>query len=91
MPNKEKRFDGSDYDHERDSERLTMQLTKIYNLMADGVFRTLGQIEKATGEPQASISAQLRNLRKSRMGGHCVNKKYLGNGLWEYQLIVKND
>lgn len=84
------RFDGSDYLPERDNERLTRQHDKVFNLMKDGEWRTLDEISEAIKEPQASISAQLRHLRKARFGGHTVNKVYQGNGLFKYQLIVKN-
>lgn len=56
--------------------------------MKDGAWRTLSQIEAITGEPQASISAQLRHARKKRFGQHVVNKRYCGNGLFEYSLII---
>ena len=83
------RFDGSDYVPARDNKRLGNQLTKIFELMKDGVYRSLHEIAGITGEPEASISAELRHLRKVRFGSHTVNKKYLGNGLYHYQLIVK--
>lgn len=83
---KDARFNGSDYIPERDDKRLTGQLKDIYELMIDGEFRTLEQIERETGHPQASISAQLRHLRKPRFGSHIVNKEYLGSGLYKYQL-----
>lgn len=82
-------FDGSDYDHERDHVRLETQLAKVFNLMKDGRWRSLTEIENETGAPQASVSAQLRNLRKERFGGHTVNKKYVHDGLYVYQLIAK--
>ena len=82
------RFDGSDYDPQRDNKRLGNQLTKIFELMKDGKFRTLDEINRITCEPQASISAQLRHLKKVRFGSHTLNKKYLGNGLYTYQLII---
>ena len=84
-------FNGSDYDHERDHVRLGHQLQKVYDAMKDGKWRSLDGIAKFTGEPPASISAQLRHLRKERFGGHTVNKKYLGDGLYHYQLILKKD
>ena len=83
------RFAGADYRPERDDARLTTQLQKIYDLMADGQWRTLAQIEAATGEPGASMSAQLRNLRKIHLGGHTVNRRYVGAGLYEYSLVVR--
>ena len=88
------RFNGSDYVHERDAPRLTGQLQRIFNLMKDGVWRTLSEIESYTNAPAASISAQLRHLRKPRFGSHIVNKRHRGepkNGLYEYQLIVNNN
>jgi hypothetical protein len=84
-------FDGSDYVPELDDRRLTGQILRIFDLMRDGEWRTLSDIESATGDPQSSISAQLRHLRKERFGGHTVNKRRQGdrsNGLFEYQLIT---
>lgn len=84
----EEKFDGSDYVAPRDDKRLTAQMQRIFNLMSDGQYRTLGQIASTTGDPEASISAQLRHFRKARFGSHTLNKKYLGNGLYSYQLLV---
>ena len=83
-------FNGSDYIAEFDKERLTGQIKRVFNCMIDGKFRTLGEIEAITGDPQASISAQLRHLRKERFGSYKVNKQPRGdrkNGLFEYQLL----
>lgn len=83
------RFNGSDYVPELDDKRLRGQAKAIYDLMKDGVWRTLQTIERATNQPQASISAQLRHLRKERFGSHIVNKRRRGDsGLFEYQLII---
>lgn len=87
----ELRFDGSDYEKELDQSRLTGQIFKIADLMKDEKWRTLEEIESSIDEPQSSISAQLRNLRKVRFGQHTVNKRRRGdrtNGLFEYQLII---
>jgi len=84
------RFDGSNYDPIFDDKRLTGQINRIYSLMVDGKWRTLEEISKLTGDGQASISAQLRHLRKERFGSHIVNKRNRGNresGLYEYQLL----
>lgn len=80
------RFDGDDYKPSRDRGRLTGQLKAVWEVMQDGKWRTLSQIEEITGAPQASISAQLRNLRKERFGSHKVNRKHLQGGLYEYQI-----
>ena len=87
------RFAGSDYSPAQDDVRLTGQLLRVFSLMADGRWRTLDEISLATGDPHASISAQLRHLRKERFGGHQVNKRSRGqreHGMFEYQLVVNN-
>ena len=86
------RFNGSDYSPELDDIRLRGQIARVYDLMKDGCWRTLADIEAITRDPQASISAQLRHLRKKRFGGHEVEKRPRGDridGLFEYRLIVK--
>ncbi len=83
-------FNGSDYTPARDDERLRGQQLRIWELMRDGRWLTLGQIAAATADPEASISAQLRHLRKPRFGGHIVNKRYLADGLFEYQVLPRH-
>lgn len=83
------KFDGAAYDHEIDSPRLIGQHAEILALMLDGRWRTLAEIESATGYPQASISAQLRHLRKPRFGGYEVDKRRrtTDGGTWEYRVF----
>ena len=84
------RFDGPDYIPSLDQKRLTGQIKRVYGCMIDGGWRTLGEIERLTGDPQASISAQLRHLRRERFGSHTLNKRRRGDrskGLFEYQLL----
>jgi hypothetical protein len=85
------RFAGSDYRPERDDRRLNEQYQKIFDLMKDGEWRSLEEISKATGSPPASASAQMRHARKPRFGNHTINKKYMGEGLYLYQLIVNKE
>lgn len=82
-------FNGPAYDPEYDRERLSGQILRIFNLMRDGEWRTLNEIRGITGDPEASISAQLRHLRKARFGKHTVQRRRRGEekrGLWEYRL-----
>lgn len=82
-------FDGSDYVPNIDQSRLSSQLLAIRKLMMDGRWRTLDEIAHLTNYPQASISAQLRHLRKERFGRYRVEKRRRGdhsNGLWEYKV-----
>ena len=81
------RFDGSNYDPALDQKRLATQLNRVYFCMIDGQWRTLAEIESRTKDPQASISAQLRNLRKERFGSYIINRRRRENaGTFEYQL-----
>ncbi len=84
------RFNGPVYESKYDRKRLTGQILRVFDAMKDGSWRTLEEIHLITNDPQASISAQLRHLRKERFGEHTVNKQPRGereNGLWEYQVI----
>ena len=87
----EMRFNGPCYDPEFDKARLTGQLKDIFELMKDEEWRTLEEISVLTEHPQASVSAQLRHLRKPRFGSHTIEKRSRGdrhNGLWEYRLTL---
>jgi DNA-binding transcriptional regulator GbsR (MarR family) len=82
-------FDGPEYVPKLDQERLSGQLLRIYDLMMDGEWRTLSEIADVTKDHEASISAQLRHLRKERFGSHVVQKRRRGDrskGLFEYHL-----
>lgn len=84
------RFNGPAYEPEHDDVRLTGQLLRVFALMQDGHWRTLDEIATVTGDPPASISAQLRHLRKRRFGSHVVERQARGDrdhGLWEYRVI----
>ena len=80
------RFDGAVYEPERDDDRLRGQMDRIYAAVKDGRWRTLAEIAELTGDPQASISAQLRHLRKRRFGAYDVQKRHLRGGTWVYRL-----
>lgn len=88
-------FEGSDFDQELDGERLTTQISIIFDFMKNQEFRTLREISLNTGAPEASASAQLRNLKKPKNGGHTINKRRrldengVRNGPWEYQCIPR--
>lgn len=79
-------FNGSDYQPEQDDSRLRGQQVRIWDLMRDGAYRTLAEIAASTGDPEASISAQLRHLRKPRFGSFLVDKRHMGFGLFQYRV-----
>lgn len=79
-------YRGQTYIHGLDSARLGRQLELVRNCMADGKWRTLREIEAVIGQPQASISARLRELRHM---GATVDRRRRGEakrGLHEYRL-----
>ena len=81
---------GPTFDPALDEERLNDQILRVYRLMVDQQWRTLGEIAQETGDPEASISAQLRHLRKPKFGSFEVDKRRRGlatTGLWEYCLL----
>lgn len=81
---------GPAFDEERDGARIRGQMLRIRDLMADGVWRTLAEIEEATRFPQASISAQLRHLAKNKFGSHVKEKRRRKGtrATWEYRLLL---
>lgn len=90
-PTDKVRFNGSDYIPEVDNVRLTGQILRVFDAMKDTEWHTLSELESKTGDPQASISAQLRHLRKKRFGSHDVQKRNRGDrahGLFEYRLAT---
>jgi len=84
------RFNGSDYDPKFDDARLTEQHLRILKIMSDVSWRTLREISDLSTDPESSISAQLRHLRKERFGSYVVEKRSRSsrvNGLFEYRLL----
>lgn len=83
-------FSGAGVKTMDDHYRLLDQKDAIKALMIDGEWRTLQDIAKATRYPTASISAQLRNLRKIGFGSHTVDKRRTTEtgGTWIYRLTL---
>lgn len=73
-----------------DTPRLAGQLAAVFELMRDGRYRTLAQIAEVVGCLETSASARLRDFRKARNGGHQVAVRYIGKGVNEYKLILRN-
>lgn len=79
---------GGTYDSRLDGERLNRQQHRVAAAMVDGKWRSLREISEATGDPEASISARLRDLRKI---GHTVDTMRQGDakrGCWAYRLVL---
>lgn len=83
--------DGSTYLHERDGVRLHKQHNRVLAAMRDGQWHTLAELAAATKDPEASVSARLRDLRKPRFGSYVVEREYVERGLFRYRIPVQQD
>lgn len=86
-------FDGETYEREEDQERLNSQLARVRDALRDGQWRTLREIVSIIAhrnsiiDPEASISARVRDLRKDRFGAFVVrHRRRDDGGTWEYQI-----
>ena len=72
-------FDGETYDPPKDHKRLTKQLERVQQAVSDGRWYTLSELSSITGDPEGSISARLRDLRKEKFGAFDIRKQRRGN------------
>jgi hypothetical protein len=82
--------DGVTYEASRDGIRLNRQARVVAGVMKDGLWRSLREIADQTGQPEASVSARLRDLRKARFGGSTVERRRRDRperGIFEYRLL----
>lgn len=92
---------------EYDARRLRSQREIIRDVMVSaadcGTWLTLGELRALTRYGEASISAQLRHLRRTENGGHEIIKRHRegasperpgtdgrGDCVWEYRLAREN-
>ena len=85
---------GPSYDERVDGARVRRQMEDIRDYMVylsnysePFAWRTLAEISKALDYPEASVSAQLRHLRKERFGAYQVDKRRRTSGTWEYRVL----
>jgi hypothetical protein len=45
-------------------------------------------VSQATGFPEASVSARMRDLRKPEYGNHAIERKFVHRGLYMYRMTV---
>ena len=81
--------DGVTFEKAKDGKRLNRQAQLVWNFMSDGRYHSLAEISRATGAPEASASARLRDARKLRFGMHTVERRRRTEGTWEYKLIER--
>lgn len=80
-------FDGATFEKARDGKRLNAQLASVFRAMRDGKWHTLSELHALTGAPEASVSARIRDCKKTKFGGHTVERRFVTRGLFEYRLI----
>jgi hypothetical protein len=75
---------------EADVAALDTQLTAVRELMLDGRWRTLREIRDALPMEcdVASVSARLRDLRKTEFGGWSVKRRVRSGRTWEYRVVT---
>jgi hypothetical protein len=85
--------DGATFDRALDGKRLNAQTQRVFDLMKDGQWRTLAAISEATGAPEASVSARLRDLRKPAFGNFGVARRRNPpkSGMHEYRLLLPGE
>jgi DNA-binding Lrp family transcriptional regulator len=67
------------------------QVDLVFDLMADGRWRTLSEISKRLKQPIQSVSARLRDLRKDEYGGYEVLRERSDkNRTYLYKLVVED-
>ena len=81
-------FDGATFDKDRDGKRLTAQIYRVYAAIKDGQWHTLSELAKICGDPEASVSARLRDMRKPRYNSMQIERRYVRRGLHEYRLTL---
>lgn len=73
---------------------LAGQIERVYLALSSGEWLTLPELHQRTGDSVASISAQIRHLRKRENGSHRILKRRRGrvaSGLFEYRLFQKSE
>jgi hypothetical protein len=59
----------------------------VLAFIQDERWHTLSEIAAHTKDPEASVSARLRDLRKPRFGSHTIEREYVERGLFRYRLV----
>lgn len=75
---------GETYSSTLDFDRLNRQQRLVFDALKNGGWWTLRELADATGQPEASISARLRDFRN--MFGLTVDRRRRTPSLHEYRL-----
>ena len=62
-----------------------LQRGRAHAIMSDGLWHMLAEISEKTGDPEASVSARLREFRKAKYGAFVVDRRRTRDSLHEYR------
>lgn len=80
------RVGGATYDASFDEARLGEQLRRVWERVRCGDWLTLSEIAAETGDPEASVSARLRQLRAMGVDVQRRRRGEAARGCWEYRV-----
>ena len=83
MPNL---FDGPTYDPALDEVRLKGQIQDVFECLRGGKWWSVRTIASYTNHPAPSVSAQVRNLRKTKHGAWEIECRRSWLGQYEFHL-----
>jgi hypothetical protein len=70
-----------------DHIRLGAQIKRVLDALSDGCWHSVPEIARLTSDPEVSVSAQVRNLRKPKHGGYTIERRRVAN-VYEYRLVA---
>ncbi len=73
--------------NQADQKRAALQLARVQRVVLTGAWLTLSEIAGTTGDPESSVSARLRQMRKLGYTVECQRRRD-GGGLREYRVTV---
>lgn len=79
-------FDGTTYVHARDHGRLSAQLNQVRQVLSDRQWHMLAEIVLRVRGSEAGVSARIRDLRKTKFGGHLIERRHISHGVWQYRM-----
>jgi hypothetical protein len=82
-------FDGDTYDPAKDHKRLSSRLEAVKRVAVGTGWWTVPELAKQVGGSETGTSARLRDLRKDKFGGYCVECRRVEGGVWEYRVHDK--
>src|ERR1035437_8053530 len=81
-------FEGETYVPALDHKRLTGQLERVFIAMSDGQWHSLDWLAVQANGTEASVSARLRDMRKSKYGSRVIDRRRVGmSGLFQYRMV----